>query len=182
MFPFSCATSSPIGGVLVAYTQMGWFAQPRTNFALEEAWVRWDRLILDDWGVSEAIEALGPVVPGTLEFLYLLTYAVAPIGLLLLYSKGLLGRADQFLAIYVAVGGPCLRSVSVLPIRTSPNGVPRRSFRTLRDDVQAIQLVGPRGSRDPHQRIPERTRLLGVRRRIRTAACRARTQALGGAR
>ena len=92
----------PLGGVLVAYTQMGWFAQPRTNFALEEAWVRWDRLILDDWGVSEAIEALGPVVPGTLEFLYLLTYAVAPIGLLLLYSKGLLGRSDQFLAIYVA--------------------------------------------------------------------------------
>ena len=92
----------PLGGVLVAYTQMGWFAQPTTNFALEEAWVRWDRLILDDWGVSEAIEVLGPVVPGTLEFLYLLTYAVAPIGLLLLYSKGLLGRADRFLAIYVA--------------------------------------------------------------------------------
>lgn len=92
----------PIGGVLLAYKQMGWFAQPKTDYSLEQSWVQWDRLVLEDWGVSRAIESLGPVGPGVLEVLYLLTYAVAPLGLLLLYSGGLSGRADRLLAAYVA--------------------------------------------------------------------------------
>ncbi len=92
----------PLGGVLLAYRQIGWFAQPHADFHLEEAWVRWDRLILTDWGVFDAIESLGPVVPGLLEFLYLLTYAVGPIGLLILFLRGVAERADEFLAFFVA--------------------------------------------------------------------------------
>lgn len=92
----------PLGGVLLAYRQVGWFAQPQADFHLEEAWVRWDRLILRDWGVFDAIESLGPVVPGLLELLYLLTYAVGPIGLLILALRGVAERADKFLAFFVA--------------------------------------------------------------------------------
>ncbi len=92
----------PIGGVLLAYRQVGWFAQPRAELGLELRWVRWDRILLSDWRLGEAIEALGPVLPETLEFLYLLTYAVAPIGLLVLAAAGRLAKVDRFLAFYAA--------------------------------------------------------------------------------
>ncbi len=64
----------PIACVLLAYRQMGWFAQPHEAFELERAWVPWDRILLADWGLQTAIEAAGPVLPGLLELLYLLTY------------------------------------------------------------------------------------------------------------
>ena len=94
----------PMGAVLLCYQQMGWFAQPRSVFDLEHAWVRWDRLLLEEYGVQRAIEALGPVLPGLLEFLYLLTYALAPIGLIVLMACGRLDRADRYLALYVGSG------------------------------------------------------------------------------
>ena len=92
----------PIAGVLLAYRQMGWFAQPMASHALEEAWVRWDRALLLDWGLQAAIESLGAVLPGLLELLYLLAYVVAPAGLLVLLLCGRIERADQFLAFFVA--------------------------------------------------------------------------------
>ena len=100
--PVAMRNVLPLAGVLLAYKQMGWFAQPHSDYALERAWVQWDRLILTEWGISSLIEALGPVGPGILEFLYLLTYAVAPTGLLLLFAGGLIERADRFLAFFVA--------------------------------------------------------------------------------
>ena len=100
--PASLRNLLPIAGVLLAYKQMGWFARPQESLALEEAWVRWDRLLLDAWGVGDAIEALGPLVPGLLELLYLLTYVVGPAGLLILIACGRLDRADRYLACFVA--------------------------------------------------------------------------------
>ena len=94
----------PMGAVLLCYQQMGWFAQPHTGFELELAWVRWDRLLLDEYGVQKAIEALGPVLPGLLELLYLLTYAMAPIGLAILVACGRLDHADRYFAFYVGSG------------------------------------------------------------------------------
>ncbi len=92
----------PIAGVLLAYKQMGWFARPQESRALEEAWVRWDRMLLEDWGVGGAIESLGPILPAFLELLYLLTYAVGPAGLLVLLACGRIERADRYLAFFVA--------------------------------------------------------------------------------
>lgn len=92
----------PIAGVLLAYKQMGWFARPQESRALEESWVRWDRMLLADWGVGGAIESLGPIVPGCLELLYLLTYVVGPAGLLMLIACRHLDRADRYLAFFVA--------------------------------------------------------------------------------
>ena len=91
-----------VGGVLLAYKQIGWFARPRDALGLELGWVRWDRLLLSDWKLGEAIEALGPILPETLEFLYLLTYSVAPAGLLVLALHRRFDRADCFLACYAA--------------------------------------------------------------------------------
>ena len=94
----------PMGAILLCYQQMGWFAQPQTGIDLELAWVRWDRLLLDEYGMQRAIEALGPVLPGLFELLYLLTYAMAPIGLVILTACGRLDRADQYFALYVGSG------------------------------------------------------------------------------
>ena len=94
----------PMGAVLLCYQQMGWFAQPQTGLELELAWVHWDRLLLDEYALQSAIEVLGPVLPGLLEFLYLLTYAMAPIGVAILTACGRLDRADQYFALYVASG------------------------------------------------------------------------------
>ena len=50
--------------LLLAYREMGWFAQPHTSTALEDSWIVWDRLLLYEWGLRYVIESLGPVGPG----------------------------------------------------------------------------------------------------------------------
>lgn len=113
----------PIGCVVLAYQQMGWFAQPQESIELELAWVGWDRLLLVDWGFSRAIETAGPFLPGLLELLYLSTYALAPVSLLVLVAKGRMARADRFLAIYVA---SALASYALFPY--FPSEPPRVVF------------------------------------------------------
>lgn len=113
----------PIACVLLAYQQMGWFARPQESIELELAWVIWDRLLLVDWGLGGAIETAGPLLPGVLELLYLSTYALAPASLLVLAKRGQLGRADRFLAIYVA---SALGSYAVFPY--FPSEPPRVVF------------------------------------------------------
>ncbi len=92
----------PLAGVLLAYKQIGWFAQPQLDHALERSWMYWDHLLLADWGLTRAIDSLGPVLPNLLELLYLLTYAVAPAGLIILAVSHRLDRADRLLACFVA--------------------------------------------------------------------------------
>src|SRR6476661_4258783 len=77
-FPFPLA--------LLSYREMGWFAQPHLGFDLENAFIRWDRLVLRDWGLHRAIEFLGPVLPALLEIAYMLTYALAPFAVAMLYA------------------------------------------------------------------------------------------------
>ena len=92
----------PLAGVVLAYKQIGWFAQPQPDHALERSWVSWDRLLLADWGLTRAIDSLGPVLPSLLELLYLLTYAVAPSGLIILVVYRRLDRSDRLLACFAA--------------------------------------------------------------------------------
>ncbi len=92
----------PLAGVLLAYKQIGWFAQPQPDHALERSWMYWDQLLLADWGLTRAIDSLGPVLPNLLELLYLLTYAVAPAGLIILAVSHRLDRADRLLACFAA--------------------------------------------------------------------------------
>ena len=91
----------PLATVMLAYQQMGWFAPAEHTHELEQGWVVWDRVLLDDWGLREATELLGPLLPSLLELSYLLVYAVGPVGMSLLYLRGQRGRADQFLFVLV---------------------------------------------------------------------------------
>lgn len=113
----------PIACVLLAYQQMGWFAQPHEAFDLERAWVVWDRWLLADFGLKGAIELLGPVLPGLLELLYVLTYVLAPTGYLILLACGRRDRADKFLALYA---GSAVAAYALFPY--FPSEPPRAVF------------------------------------------------------
>lgn len=113
----------PIACVLLAYQQMGWFAQPHDDFDLERGWVVWDRLILADLGLKGSIEMFGPALPGLLELLYVLTYVLAPAGYLILHACGGRDRADKFLALYA---GSAVAAYALFPY--FPSEPPRAVF------------------------------------------------------
>ncbi len=86
----------PLGMILLAYREMGWFALPRKAALLESRWVAWDRLVLEH-GCKAVIESLGPVLPSLLELSYALVYALPPVALAILYLYGRREMADRFL-------------------------------------------------------------------------------------
>ena len=85
----------PFPLALLCYREMGWFAQPHLTFRLENAFVRWDRVLLRDWGMHRAIEWSGPFLPGLLEIAYMLTYALAPFAVAMLYVYRRRERVDR---------------------------------------------------------------------------------------
>jgi membrane-associated phospholipid phosphatase len=87
----------PLAVLVLAYREMGWFAPQQHIVALENGWIVWDRLLLSDWGVQAAVEALGPALPALLELCYSLVYAIGPFCLAALYWWGCRDRADAFL-------------------------------------------------------------------------------------
>jgi len=89
----------PLGLIILAYRQMGWFAPEAHTFELEGAWIVWDRLLLYDWGVKALIEALGPLLPSLLEISYSLVYPMGPAALVILYCIGQRRLADRYLLL-----------------------------------------------------------------------------------
>ena len=86
--------------VLVAYQEMDWFRLPHRRYVLEHRWVVWDKLLLN-WGVREAIEYFGALLPSVLELSYLLTYAIPPLSIAVLYIYHRRERVDQFLFTFL---------------------------------------------------------------------------------
>jgi len=92
---------------LLTYREMGWFALPHANTALEQSWVGWDRMLLNGWGVKAAIESLGPLLPAILEISYSLVYAIAPFCLAMLYGSARRERVDAFLFTFLLAVTGC---------------------------------------------------------------------------
>lgn len=88
----------PLGLILLAYREMGWFALPHPLSLLESQWVGWDRLVLNDGGRA-LVESLGPVLPSVLEIAYALVYALPPCGLAILYLNHRRDAAGQFVTV-----------------------------------------------------------------------------------
>jgi len=88
----------PLGMVVLAYREMGWFALPHQAALLESRWIVWDRLVLGHGGRA-IIESLGPVVPSILEIAYALVYALPPLALAVLNLCGQREMADRFLTV-----------------------------------------------------------------------------------
>jgi len=91
----------PLALMLLAYREMGWFAPAHHVPQLENTWIVWDRLLLQDWKLHAAIEALGPVLPSILEVAYSLVYALGPFSMAMLYVYKRRERAGQFLFLFV---------------------------------------------------------------------------------
>jgi membrane-associated phospholipid phosphatase len=85
--------------VVLAYREMGWFAQPHLSHALETSWVAWDQTLMRGGGRA-VIEAFGPALPSILEISYGLVYTLAPFGVAMLYVYRRRERVDQFLFIF----------------------------------------------------------------------------------
>ena len=88
--------------IVLAYREMGWFAQPHVAHTLEASWVTWDRVVLRG-GVRAVIESIGPVIPSILEIAYALVYALAPFAIAMLYAYRRREMVDEFLSVF-AVG------------------------------------------------------------------------------
>jgi len=84
---------------VLAYREMGWFAQPHLDHRLEASWVAWDRVVLRG-GAAAVIESIGPVIPSVLEISYALVYALAPFAIAMLYVYGRREKIDQFLFVF----------------------------------------------------------------------------------
>jgi membrane-associated phospholipid phosphatase len=87
--------------MILAYKQMGWFAPESHTFELERQWIVWDRVLLNDLHLRDAVEALGPLLPSLVEISYSLVYAVPPITMGIFYALRLRHRTDTLLTIYL---------------------------------------------------------------------------------
>jgi len=102
----------PVAFVLVAYWSVDWVALPHGDYEIENRIVRYDRRLLDSWGVRTAIEALGPLLPAVLEAAYLGVYAVLPVTIAGFYARHERDRVDTFLLPFL---GGTLAVYAVLP-------------------------------------------------------------------
>ncbi len=91
----------PLPLMLLAYKEMGWFAPRVHTYELEQAWIVWDRIVLHQWRLQDAIEMLGPVLPSVLELSYSLVYAIAPFSVGWLYYRRRAARVDAFLFAFL---------------------------------------------------------------------------------
>src|SRR5690349_7763664 len=90
----------PVVLTFLAFREMEFFLPREYNSAYEFAWIRWDRVLLHDWGFRAAIESWGKALPLYFEFCYLLVYGVAAYGVGLL-SGGPRRSIDRFWAVYL---------------------------------------------------------------------------------
>jgi membrane-associated phospholipid phosphatase len=87
---------APAPLMLLCYREIGWMAVPKSDIALETAWLSWDRALLYDWGLKNLIESLGVTLPLLLEFSYGLVSAIPIFGMALLTATGKRHRMDAF--------------------------------------------------------------------------------------
>lgn len=91
----------PLPLMLLAYREMGWFAPAQHTYELERAWIVYDRLLLNDWGLRALIESTGPLLPSILDISYSLVYAIAPFCMGWLYHRHRIERMNGFLTTFL---------------------------------------------------------------------------------
>ena len=123
----------PLLATLIAYREMDWFARPK-NGSLEQAWVVWDRWVLDTAGLRGAIESASWLIPAYLELCYLLVYAVAPVALAALFFTGRRSQVDRLWLAYLAA---TLGSYALFPY--FPSDPPRTFFPN--EDLPGVTTV-----------------------------------------
>lgn len=85
-----------LGLILVAYREVDWLGGKQPLFHLQDTWIAWDRVVLDQLRLRAAIEYFGGIVPAILEAVYLSLYAIPPLCLGLVYWFRGRDRVDRF--------------------------------------------------------------------------------------
>ncbi|MBI4906394.1 MAG: phosphatase PAP2 family protein [Acidobacteria bacterium] len=70
--------------------------------SLQEMFIQFDRILLNNLGLQAAVEWLGPVIPWVLELVYLLLYAIPPVAMAVIYLCGKRSEAGRFLLVFFA--------------------------------------------------------------------------------
>ena len=120
--------------VLIAYWSADWAARPRSDRALENALIGWDRRLLSDWGLRTAIERFGALLPAVLEMAYLLIYTVPPLAIAYFYIRHERRRLDDFLFPFLL---GTLMTYALLP--HFPSEAPRLVFAG--EDLPGVETV-----------------------------------------
>jgi len=114
---------SPLILTLIAFREMNWFTPPVHDHRLEQTWIVWDRLLLDDYGLRAAIESAGSLAPFFFELCYALVYALAPVALWALFANG---RRDRINHLWLAYLAGTLGAYALFPY--FPSEPPRTTF------------------------------------------------------
>ena len=113
----------PMALTLSAFREMELFLPTRYNSRFEAAWVHWDAIVLNHWGLKQSIESLGPVIPLYLELCYLLVYGVGSYCVVLLWLRTKRKGVDRF---YVILLTGTLLAYALFPY--FPSRPPRIAF------------------------------------------------------
>jgi membrane-associated phospholipid phosphatase len=111
-----------------------WAARPHSDHALENALIGWDRRLLNDWGLHNAIERFGALLPAVLDLAYLLIYTVPPLAIAYFYIRHERRRLDDFLFPFLL---GTLMTYSLLA--HFPSEAPRFVF--AREDLPGVDTV-----------------------------------------
>jgi membrane-associated phospholipid phosphatase len=113
----------PLIFTFTAFREMNWFTPTVRDHHLENAWIVWDRWLLDTHHLRAAIESLGPILPSYLEICYVLVYVVALVSaLILLFNQ----RRAQLNIFWFAFIAGTLASYALFPY--FPSDPPRTVF------------------------------------------------------
>jgi membrane-associated phospholipid phosphatase len=89
----------PMAITLCAFREMELFVPQVYNSSFEKTWIKWDEIVLREWGLKRAIESLGSLIPAYLELCYLLVYGVGSFCVILLWVKAHRRDVDRFYVI-----------------------------------------------------------------------------------
>jgi len=113
----------PLAYTLTAFREMNLFTPSIRDHHFENAWIGYDRWLLDTAHLRSAIESLGPLIPSYFEICYVLVYAVALISLLILILNH---RRDHLNTFWFAYLAGTLASYALFPY--FPSDPPRTVF------------------------------------------------------
>ncbi len=86
--------------ILVAYWEIDWLATGHYLTNTQNSWLVWDRAILYQFGLKQAVESMGPVGPALLEFCYMLLYLIPLFCLLMIYLNNRRPLVDRFYRVF----------------------------------------------------------------------------------
>ncbi len=130
----------PVSLMLLAYREIGWFAPSQYAHDFERAWESWDRVLLNEYGLRAALEALGPVIPNVLELSYLLVYPIPSFGLAVLYLTRHRERADRFLVAFLLGILICYTLFPLFPSEPPRTAFPGQDLPTHTTPLRRLNL------------------------------------------